>query len=216
MFAAIELRSERLLLLPDRAIAWPAHNALIIADPHFGKDDVFRRGGIALPRGPTIGDLQRLSKILGEHQLQRLIILGDFLHAATRNGDAFLHAFSVWRQLHKELSIDVVAGNHDRRESSEKWSGLLQWHRDPLIEPPFVFAHEPQPHPQGYVLAGHLHPAVNLPDMRRALRVPVFWQRADAMVLPSFGFFTGGATIDPSPTDRIYAVAPERVIPLQR
>jgi metallophosphoesterase superfamily enzyme len=42
----------------------------------------------------------------------------------------------------------------------------------------------------------------------------VFWQRSDALVLPSFGFFTGGADIVPAPGDRVYAVGPERVVAL--
>jgi uncharacterized protein len=215
MSEAIELCAERVLLSPERALIWHNRSCLVIADPHFGKDDVFRRAGIALPRGPAIADLQRIAHILNTHQLERLIVLGDFLHAATRAGDAFLSAFRIWRQSYAQLSIDVVAGNHDRREPREKWTPLLNWHAVPIIDPPFVFAHEPAAHSNGYVLAGHLHPTVNLPDVNRALRVPVFWQRTDSMVLPSFGSFTGGANIAPAPGDRLYAVAPERVVPLR-
>jgi uncharacterized protein len=50
--------------------------------------------------------------------------------------------------------------------------------------------------------------------VRRRLRVPVFWQRPDYLVMPSFGSFTGGASIRPEPGDSLFAVAPERVIPL--
>lgn len=211
---SIDICSEQLLLSPERGVIWPARSALIVADAHFGKDDVFRRAGIALPRGPAVDDLQRLSRLLQEHRLERLIVLGDFLHAATRSGDAFLHAFAVWRQAHAALAIDVVAGNHDRREAQDKWNRVVRWHARPLVEGPFVLAHEPQAHLEGYTLAGHIHPTVRLPDARRGLRVPVFWQRADALVLPSFGFFTGGADIDPAPGDRVYAAGPERVIAL--
>ena len=210
----IEVCSEQLLLSPERALIWSSRKALIVADAHFGKDDVFRRAGIALPRGPAVDDLQRLSRLLERNQLERLIVLGDFLHAATRSGDAFLHAFAVWRKSHSQLAIDVVAGNHDRREQRDKWQDALAWHAHPLVEGPFVLAHEPQAHPQGYVLAGHIHPTTRLPGTRGSLRVPVFWRRADAMVLPSFGFFTGGANVEAAAGDQVYAVGPERVIPL--
>lgn len=210
----IELRGERVLLHPDRVLIWPARRALLIADPHFGKDDVFRRAGIALPRGPAIADLQRLGLLIETHGCERLVVLGDFLHAATHDGDSFLHAFALWRRAHAQLNVDIVAGNHDRRESPARWTVLARWHRTPLPEPPFVFSHEPAAHVEGYVIAGHIHPVMHLARARRRLRVPVFWQRPDYLVMPSFGSFTGGATIEPEGADEVYAVGPERVIPL--
>lgn len=60
---------------------------------------------------------------------ERLIVLGDFLHGATADGDSFLQAFSLWRRAHAQLEIEVIAGNHDRREARDKWAGLLKWGR---------------------------------------------------------------------------------------
>jgi len=110
--------------------------------------------------------------------------------------------------------VDIVAGNHDRREARDKWRSAVAWHASPLIDAPFVLAHEPHAHAEGYVLAGHIHPTIRLPDARRAVRVPIFWQRADALVLPSFGFFTGGADVRPAIGEKIFAAGPERVIAL--
>jgi DNA ligase-associated metallophosphoesterase len=210
----IDLRGERLLLHPERAVLWPARATLLVADTHFGKDDIFRRAGIALPRGPAIGDLQRLTALLEANACSRLVILGDFVHGATKAGDSFLHAFRVWREAHANISIDIVAGNHDRRESARAWQPLASWHSKPLVEPPFVFAHEPHGCDHGYVLAGHIHPVVKLWRRGGGGRVPVFWRRADALVLPSFGSFTGGASVIREEGDALYAAGPERVVPL--
>jgi uncharacterized protein len=214
MTTSIEIRGERVDLLPDRAALLHARRTLVIADPHFGKDDLFRRAGIGVPRGPAVTDLQRLTSLLTTHACTRLVVLGDFLHAATRAGDSFLHAFTVWRQAHPEVAIDVVAGNHDRRERLEKWSGLAQWHRQALIESPFVFAHEPHASADGYVLAGHLHPVLRIAQRSHKMRVPVFWERPEYLVLPSFGSFTGGANISPEAGDRLYVAGPSRVVPV--
>jgi metallophosphoesterase superfamily enzyme len=46
--------------------------------------------------------------------------------------------------------------------------------------------------------------------------VPVFWKRPDVLVMPSFGSFTGGASIRPAETDALYAAGPERVVVLGR
>jgi DNA ligase-associated metallophosphoesterase len=210
------LAGERVLLHPGRAVIWPARSTLLIADPHFGKDDIFRRAGIALPRGPAIADLQRLTELITAHACMRLVILGDFVHGATQAGDSFLHAFRLWRQAHANLIIDIVAGNHDRHESSRNWQSLANWHVRPLVEPPFVFAHQPTTHPQGYVLAGHLHPVLSFRRKGGAGRVPVFWERRESLILPSFGSFTGGAECMPDTGDTIYVAAPEGVLRLPR
>lgn len=212
----IEIDGEQMLLHPDRALLWQARKTVLIADPHFGKDDVFRRAGIALPRGPAITDLQRLTALIDANRYERLVVLGDFLHAPTHASDSFLHAFGVWRSAHAQLSIDLVAGNHDRRENVERWRTAARWHSSAIVEPPFVFAHEPGSDPRGYVLGGHIHPVMHLSCVRRRLRVPVFWKRPEYLVMPSFGSFTGGAIIAPEKGDAVFAVGPERVIPIQR
>jgi len=210
----IHVQGEQLKLHPQRAVIWPARATLVIADPHFGKDDIFRRAGIALPRGPAIADLQRLTELLAENACTRLVVLGDFLHGVTHAGDSFLHAFRVWRQAHGSLTVDIVVGNHDRREPAQVWQQIVGWHTRPLIEPPFVLAHEPVEHPHGYVLAGHIHPVMRLRRRSGGGRVPVFWQRRAYLVLPSFGSLTGGAEVEVELGDRVFSAGPERVIPL--
>ena len=210
----IQLYGESLQLHPQRAVLWPARSTLVIADPHFGKDDIFRRAGIALPRGPAITDLQRLTELITANACTRLVVLGDFLHGATQAGDSFLHAFRLWRQAHGSLTVDIVVGNHDRREPANAWQQIVGWHTRPLLEPPFVLAHEPAAHPEGYVLAGHIHPVLRLRRRSGGGRVPVFWQRREYLVLPSFGSFTGGAEVAVELGDLLFAAGPERVIPL--
>jgi len=211
---SIEIRGERLLLHPERALVWPATRTLLIADPHFGKDDVFRRAGIALPDGTAQADLARLTALIDAHACERLVVLGDFVHAATRAGDSFLAAFADWRRSHAQLTVEVIAGNHDRHEAATKWKGLIEWRLTAVVHAPFVFSHEPVADRRGYVIAGHIHPVFNMARVRRRLRVPVFWQRPDVLVMPSFGTFTGGATIRPAPTDALFVAGPERVIAL--
>ena len=55
----IELYGQRLVLLPERAVFWKQAKMLIVADPHFGKAQVFRDSGIPIPGGPTAEDIRR-------------------------------------------------------------------------------------------------------------------------------------------------------------
>ena len=60
----IEFGGETLVLLPDRAMFWPAQQALLVADTHFGKAGVFRRAGVPIPEGIDAHDLARLSRLV--------------------------------------------------------------------------------------------------------------------------------------------------------
>jgi len=211
----LQLRGEHLLLDPQRAVVWPARRTLIVADTHFAKDDFFRRAGIAMPRGPALDDLARLTALLRAHACTRLLVLGDFLHAATQAGDSFLHAYTLWRAAHVTLDITVIAGNHDRHEDWGRWAKTLHLARMPILEGPFAFRHDPATDEQGFVICGHLHPTVRLGSRsRRGLRAPAFWLRDSMLVMPSFGIFTGGALIDAQRGDRIFVTGGERVIEL--
>ena len=75
-----------------------------------------------------------------------------------------------------------------------------------------MFAHHPQLHPDGYVLAGHVHPVYRLATRGDALRLPCFVFGAESGMLPSFGSFTGGHPVLPEPSDRLFVTTDESVI----
>jgi metallophosphoesterase superfamily enzyme len=85
----------------------------------------------------------------------------------------------------------------------------------PAFVPPFVLRHEPADSPEGYTLAGHLHPGLVLagPALQRE-RLPCFWLTPRTAVLPAFGSFTGLAPVHPGPDDHVFVVAEQDVIPV--
>ena len=210
---AMQLRGERLDLLPQRAVYWPRRRTLLVADPHFGKAGVFRRAGVALPAGDTAEDLERLTRIVSVTAAERLVVLGDFFHASPDADEPWLQAFLSWRGRHSALAVTVVAGNHDRNIRAPVRGMALEWSMDPLHEPPFVLSHEPEADPRGYVLGGHLHPVMWLRGGGDSLRPPVFWLRRHALVLPAFGSFTGGQAIALSADEGVFIAGADVVIP---
>lgn len=209
---AVTVAGEHLELWPGRAAYWPRRQTLLLADPHFGKAGVFRRQGIAVPRGTTGGDLQRLSRLLRRTGAQQLIVLGDFFHAAPVTGEPWLRDWSAWREQHGDVAIQVVAGNHDRHAGAGAVDLGLQWHHESQVLAPFVLAHEPTPDPRGYVLAGHLHPVFTVRGGGDRLRFPVFWFGQDVAVFPAFGAFTGGYGVVPGHGDRLFAAGETAVV----
>ena len=189
--AAIELMiaGERMCLLADRALYWPARRRLLIADLHLGKGNVLRAAGIPVPSGGTGHDLARLGTLLETTGAGQLWVLGDFLH-----GPRQPRVEALWRAFlaaHPECSCSVIAGNHDRALVPDA-AGVVHL-PDDVSDGPFRFRHMPldAPDPDGaHVICGHVHPVVRLPGLPG--RYPALALDPHQSILPAFSAFTGG------------------------
>jgi DNA ligase-associated metallophosphoesterase len=212
---AREIRGETLLLHPERALSWPARRTLVIADTHFGKGSLFARHGIAVPGGTDALDLGRIDALLRATGSERLLILGDFVHGHVAPDGAAATALEHWiAALHAELWL--VTGNHDR-SASRGWQPRPAWQGIDLHEAPFCFTHDAdrtsKRDPLAFRIGGHLHPVVAIgARSKRRLRMPVFWERADSLVLPAFGLFTGGHRIGRQEGGRAFVSDAEQVM----
>lgn len=211
---SIELAGEPVRLHAERALFWPRAATLIVADLHLGKADHFRRAGIALPRGGTSLDLERLDALIARSGATRLLVLGDLVHGPLPDAP-WRAAWTAWRQRQAGLRVELVAGNHDRclrRDASARDALALHLHEDCLAEAPFVFAHEMRDvaaAAAGYVLSGHLHPVVRLPGLPR---LPAFRFGRSGGVLPAFTAFAGGLAIEPQAGERVFVCAPGALV----
>lgn len=196
----VTLAGKVLQLLGQRALWWPARQALLIADLHLGKADTLRRAGILAPRGTTSGDLERLGALVARWRPQTLWVLGDLLHGPL-HAAPWLDAWRRFREAHAGLAVQVIVGNHDRRldgaslgvdvhGSAVDLDGLRLCHDDD--------ARSPLP-----TITGHLHPAVKLPGVPR--RWPAFLLRERGLVLPAFSAFTGGGPLPQDAAMRLIA-----------
>lgn len=219
------LAGERVELFAQRALYWPRGQALFVADVHLGKAAAFRAGGVPLPSGTTAADLARLGRLVDGTRAERLIVLGDFLHAASGRTAALERAFATWRERHCALAITLVRGNHDTKAGDPP----ADWRIDVVAEPhpaaPFLLCHEPPVGANGcesgslfgYALAGHVHPGVRIAGAGlQSARLPCFVLGESRAILPAFGRFTGLA-MQPWPrSDRLIAIAGERLFALPR
>ena len=191
MPAALELviAGERMCLLGERALLWPARSRLLIADLHLGKGDIMRAAGIPVPSGGTRHDLERLDALLRETGARELWVLGDFLH-----GRRHARVEAAWRALlasHPGCVASVVAGNHDRALVADA-AGVVHL-PDDVRDGPFRFRHLPRAPGDttpGHVVCGHVHPVARLPGLRG--RYPALVLEPTQTILPAFSAFTGG------------------------
>ncbi len=208
----IVLQGEECHLLAERALHWPATRTLFVADAHFGKADCFRSKGIPVPVGSTAASLQRLSRAISKTAAERLIVLGDFWHAEASTAPNVIEEIARWRKCHSQLRVDLVRGNHDRFRYEMPADWRFAVHDMPVVLGPFLAAHYPTPREQCFVLAGHLHPAYQISGRaRQSVTLPCFWFGPDVGVLPAFGGFTGSATVNPQPGDRLYVIAGDEI-----
>jgi len=213
---ATELAGERVLLLPQKALYWPAAKTLMVADIHFGKAASFRALGVPVPRGTTGENLAALETLLTTHDTQRIVFLGDFLHAKAAQAPATLQAMLEWRSRHRALELLLVRGNHDWHAGDPSTLLDVTMVDEPHASGPFALCHHPDVACEGYAIAGHVHPVFHLRTARESLWLPCFLLGTTRAILPAFGAFTGGHSLIPQATDRVYVVADDSVFPIEK
>lgn len=211
MNCEIELLGERLILLPERAIWWPAQNALIIADLHWGKSAHFRKAGIAMPLETQVQDGNRLAKIIAETGCKKLIVAGDLFHSRHNKE---VEQFGYWREAHSELEIDFIIGNHDILTDDIYQQLKLTIYKEGLAIGPFYISHDAVEHPELFVIHGHVHPGLSVPGIG-GKTLPGFFVGKNCMVLPAFGQFTGFFRVKASNYMRIYLIGDGEVVKMK-
>ncbi|MEP7062526.1 MAG: ligase-associated DNA damage response endonuclease PdeM [Betaproteobacteria bacterium] len=198
-----------------RALYWPRERKLFVADVHLGKAAALRAGGIPLPRGATASDLARLSALIGATGAATLVVLGDFLHAASGRVDALDIAFRAWRLRHAGVTMILVRGNHDSHAGDPPAAWQVDVVGEPYPWPPFLGCHHPAQPRSGYALCGHIHPGVSVGGPAEpSVRMPCFVLGPRRAILPAFGRLTGLAPMAFENGDIIVAIAGQRLVRL--
>ncbi|HUQ28537.1 MAG TPA: ligase-associated DNA damage response endonuclease PdeM [Usitatibacter sp.] len=206
---------EKLVLLPERAVFWPARKALFVADFHLGKAASFRAAGIALPSGTTTENVERLGRAIDKTGAASVVFLGDFLHSVQGRAASTFGRFGAWRESRSKVELTIVRGNHDKKAGDPPQAWGVRCIEAGGRLGPFVLNHEPGASRGGYALAGHIHPAVRLSACgEKPLRLPCFWFGVRYGVLPAFGAFTGNAEVLPRRGDQVFVIAEDEVVPV--
>ncbi len=138
---AVVLCGEQVELLADRALFWPRTRTLFVADVPRGKAAAFRAGGVPVPRGATARDLARLTALLARTAARRLVVLGDFLHAAAGRVPALDTAFVQWRARHATIEVTLVRGDHDAGAGDPALDWRVEVVTVPHLAAPFLLCH---------------------------------------------------------------------------
>lgn len=213
----LDLHGNNFRFHPSGALYWRETKSLVLADLHLGKESVFQQSGMAIPSGATNATLRVLRTIVDAWKPDRVMVLGDLLHAK-------IGLTSALEQEMVALLGDgicrewvLIPGNHDRggmsalrrcgwqiAEEVMEYQGVEMTHAPDLTRANSSLS-----------IAGHLHPSVRIPlSPREKTLLRCFWLRASHLVLPAFGGWTGTKPITPGKGDRIFACVDEEVIEL--
>lgn len=204
---SIETPFGALQLSHHKVVFSPAHQAMFVADIHLGKAATFRSLGVPVPAGTTQENLDKLSECIAEFKPLSVYFLGDLLHAKAAHNAELLEKLQQWRQQHSNIQMTLIRGNHDSKAGDPPASLNIAVVEEPFMLGGFALCHHPQTVPNALVLAGHEHPVVVLNGKGRSrARLPCFYVKTDQLILPSFGAFTGGYSVNPQAGEAVFPV----------
>ena len=210
------IKTNKVLLLADKAMYWPKHKALLIADVHFGKAAAYRALGQPVPKGTTENNLNRLTALINQYPTEQIIFLGDFLHAPKSHAPATLAIIRNWRMQHKDVQCILIRGNHDVNAGDPPLDLDIEIVTEPYLIDDFALQHMPKPHATHHVIAGHVHPTYRLQGKgKQSLILPCFHHEPLITLLPSFGDFTGGFVMDKKLNTKIFVTDSQCVWPIE-
>ena len=190
----IILNGQELWLSSRRCLWWPAASTLVVADLHLGKGIAFCSTATLLPPYDVIDTLKRLKEVVEQTGAQRVICLGDNFHRR--------HSFLALKEAEQQMVNDLVRlvpawvwvmGNHDPELPPQLEGAKVNY----INDFPFGFYHQPDPGCINPVqVVGHYHPKYSTLIQGRRLSKPCFAWSETVFIMPSFGSYTGGLTIN--------------------
>lgn len=190
--AIFDFAGQQFQMLADRALFWPRHDALIVADLHLEKASWYAALGQPLPPYDSHDTLDRLAALAAETGARAIWCLGDSFHdrdAADRIAPAV--AARLFGQA-ASAKLLWIAGNHDGLTGGA-WGGDVA---DELCIDGIVFRHRSLYNETRPEISGHFHPKLRINIRGRHVSRPCFAGDEQRLILPAFGALTGGLGVE--------------------
>jgi DNA ligase-associated metallophosphoesterase len=204
-------------IFPNGELYWQNKKTLIISDLHFEKGSFFSETRQFIPPFDTIETLRQLSKFIDDHPVEMIIFLGDLVHDKFAFQRMALEAKELFFEILKNINCTLTVGNHDDT-SFLKDIGLNL--TENIIIDDICFSHHPTIDKK-FSVFGHYHPKVRLKINSRGIWTSCFIANKEKLLMPSYGYFTGGLSIKSiaiqklfEPEYEIYPLTKEKVYKL--
>ena len=204
-------------IFPNGELYWQNKKTLIISDLHFEKGSFFSETRQFIPPFDTIETLRQLSKFIDDYPVEMIIFLGDLVHDKFAFQRMTGEAKKIFFEILKNINCTLTIGNHDDT-SFLKDIGLNL--TENIIIDDICFSHHPTIDKK-FSVFGHYHPKVKLKINSRGIWTSCFIANKEKLLMPSYGYFTGGLSIKSleiqklfEPEYEVYPLTKEKVFKL--
>lgn len=197
-------------LLPEKAVFWPKHSMLIIADAHLGKSAHFLKNGIYLPSAPFETELGIIKQLLCTYAPKIMLFLGDMFHSTFNES---CNRYAELLQNFEHTKSVLVKGNHDVFKPVQYHKLAIEvvneWQQENIL---FIH-HSANENATKPVVQGHIHPVYKFKGKaHQQIKLPVFHFSENVFTLPAFSLYAGGYAIKTQKNDKLFAIANDEVI----
>lgn len=176
------------LALPEAALFWPAHSALLVADLHFEKASWFGRFGQFLPPHDSLATIDVIEALVARTGARALWSLGDSFHDAAGEARLPVRARARLGGLIERLDWVWITGNHDRGLAASAGGRQMA---EAAVDG-ILLRHEADPKDSRPEISGHFHPKLRLSLRGRHVSRRCFVGTPSKLIMPALGALTGG------------------------
>ena len=198
-------------VFPNGELYWQDKKTLIISDLHFEKGSFFSDSSQFIPPFDTIETLSQLTKFIDHHPVETIIFLGDLIHDTLAFQRMAKESKELFLEIVKIINCTLTVGNHDDR-SFLRDIGLNLTEK--IIIDGICFSHHPSVD-QKFSVFGHYHPKISLKFDSRGIWASCFILNKEKLLMPSYGYFTGGLSIKSLEIQKLFGLEYE-IYPLTK
>ena len=177
-----QISNEGILFWFDKQIA-------IISDLHLEKGSSYGHSGQFLPPYDSEETLKKLSEGIKNHNIKKVILLGDTFHDKNAFNRMSEKAFFLFKSLIKKYEVIFILGNHERKFEIGQINFLNEYVIDDIH-----FIHEAL-QTSVFQISGHFHPVATVKSNIKKITAKCLLHTNNHIILPSFGQYTGGLNI---------------------
>lgn len=193
----IAMAGQEFILHHSGLLLWPARHMAVVADMHLEKGSYYATRGFYMPPYDSAATLAKLLQVLEAEGIKQLILLGDSFHDA----HGFARMEETARRLFNRLHIYNpiwIKGNHDGDYVPPGGIAYGAFESQGLI-----FCHEAEEGHE-YEISGHFHPKATIIHKGSKVSRPCFVEDGNRLMLPAFGAYTGGLSIQQPVVRRLF------------
>jgi hypothetical protein len=216
----VEFANNRFLLDASGTLFWPDFDLLIFSDLHFEKGSFLSQFANPLPRMDTRKTLDNMQNVLAIYQPKCVVCLGDSFH----DGNAISRMETDDIELLNNMVSSVhnwqwVLGNHDPeipKEIAGKSFVSLTQNNILLVHEPEDLKKINEDNKNTQLITaqiiGHFHPKMRTSQSGYSMSGKCFVVANDVLLMPAFGQYTGGLSVDDKVIKSIVSGKPAKLL----